>query len=165
MTPDPHTPPLKSTEPPEIQSAPAIPNAAPAAVTAEESTVAAVTGHSAPLPPAPEPGTPKTPTATPDRLAPAPSAPLVWRVETDDFILTIERPQPGPYPAPTSAGGENQEHVHLVVPGDTLWHIARRYLGDPFRYAELAKLSRIKNPDLIYPGDIVRIQKKKIPAP
>ncbi|MDH5648456.1 MAG: chemotaxis protein CheW, partial [Gammaproteobacteria bacterium] len=31
-----------------------------------------------------------------------------------------------------------EEYVHVVVKGDTLWHIARRYLGNPFRYPELA---------------------------
>ena len=36
-------------------------------------------------------------------------------------------------------------------------HIAIRYLGDPFRYPELARLSDIRNPDLIYPGNKVRI--------
>lgn len=50
-----------------------------------------------------------------------------------------------------------REIVHLVVKGDTLWHIAQRYVNDPFRYPELARLSNIRNPDLIYPGDRVRI--------
>ncbi len=47
--------------------------------------------------------------------------------------------------------------VHIVVKGDTLWHIAKRYINNPFRYPELARLSHIKNPDLIYPGDKVKI--------
>lgn len=47
--------------------------------------------------------------------------------------------------------------IHSVVKGDTLWHIAKRYVRNPFRYPELASLSKIKNPDLIYPGDRVRI--------
>ncbi|MCW9014136.1 MAG: chemotaxis protein CheW [Gammaproteobacteria bacterium] len=47
--------------------------------------------------------------------------------------------------------------IHVVVKGDTLWHIARRYIHNPFRYPELARLSKIKNPDLIYPGDKVKI--------
>ncbi|MBW2607367.1 MAG: LysM peptidoglycan-binding domain-containing protein [Deltaproteobacteria bacterium] len=55
--------------------------------------------------------------------------------------------------------------MHFVVKGDTLWDIAARYLGDPFLYPELAKLSRINDPDLIYPGDIIRIIIKKQPAP
>ena len=47
--------------------------------------------------------------------------------------------------------------IHVVVKGDTLWHIARRYINNPYRYPELARLSKIKNPDLIYPGDRVKI--------
>ena len=50
-----------------------------------------------------------------------------------------------------------REIVHIVVRGDTLWDIAARYVHDPFRYPELARLSRIRDPDRIYPGDRVRI--------
>jgi nucleoid-associated protein YgaU len=50
---------------------------------------------------------------------------------------------------------------HRVVRGDTLWHIAKHYLGDPFRYPQLARLSRIDNPDLIYPGDLVTIERRR----
>jgi len=50
-----------------------------------------------------------------------------------------------------------REIIYVVVRGDTLWDIARRYIHDPFRYPELARLSNIQNPDLIYPGDRVRI--------
>ena len=53
--------------------------------------------------------------------------------------------------------------AYTVVKGDTLWHIARRYVNNPWRYPELARLSKIKNPDLIYPGQkvIVIINAKK----
>lgn len=51
----------------------------------------------------------------------------------------------------------SQKYVHVVIKGDTLWHIAKHYVNDPWRYPELAKLSRIDNPDLIYPGDKVII--------
>ncbi|MGD8926382.1 MAG: chemotaxis protein CheW [Thioalkalispiraceae bacterium] len=53
------------------------------------------------------------------------------------------------------------EITHIVVKGDTLWHIAIKYVHDPYKYPELARLSNIKNPDLIYPGDSVRIIKRK----
>lgn len=46
--------------------------------------------------------------------------------------------------------------VHVVTQGDTLWHLANRYLNNPFRYLELAQWSDIKNPDRIYPGDNVK---------
>ena len=54
----------------------------------------------------------------------------------------------------------NTEIIHIVVKGDTLWHIAIKYVNDPYKYPELAKLSNIKNPDLIYPGNRVRIIKR-----
>jgi chemotaxis signal transduction protein len=63
---------------------------------------------------------------------------------------------PAPEPAPP-ASAPQQMYVHTVVRGDTLWDIAERYLDDPWRYKELAQLSRIRNPDLIYPGNKVRI--------
>jgi len=47
--------------------------------------------------------------------------------------------------------------THVVVKGDTLWDIAEAYVKNPFRYPELAELSNIKNPNLIYPYDLVRI--------
>lgn len=58
-----------------------------------------------------------------------------------------------------------REIVHVVVRGDTLWAIAERYLDDPYRYPELARLSGIRDPDLIYPGDRVRILILGRPAP
>lgn len=52
---------------------------------------------------------------------------------------------------------EEKTIVHIVVKGDTLWAIANRYVRDPWRYPELAKLSNIKNPHRIYPGNKVKI--------
>jgi len=50
------------------------------------------------------------------------------------------------------------EVIHIVVKGDTLWAIAKKYVHDPFLYPELARLSNIKNPHRIYPGNRVRIR-------
>ena len=47
--------------------------------------------------------------------------------------------------------------IHVIVKGDTLWAIAKRYVNNPYRYPELARLSKIKNPDRIYPGNKVNI--------
>ena len=90
--------------------------------------------------------------------AAAPSAlPASVRVLVDSprLSVTVER---APAKAPSPAAPDT--YTHVVVRGDTLWAIARRYVGDPYRYPELAKLSRIRNPDLIHPGDIVRIRRK-----
>ena len=50
------------------------------------------------------------------------------------------------------------EIIHIVVKGDTLWAIAKKYVDNPFLYPELARLSNIKNPHRIYPGNKVRIR-------
>ena len=88
----------------------------------------------------------------------------VFRIEAADFTIMIERPDT-PIPAPKTpkkvADGILEELVHTVIKGDTLWDIANRYLGDPFQYSELAKISRIKDPNWIYPGDVVHIIRKK----
>ncbi len=93
-------------------------------------------------------------------------------LEAPPQVPVLRRPPPGPAAAPPSpaAPGEAEETepepapeeiVHIVVRGDTLWDIAERYVNDPFRYPELARLSRIRNPDLIYPGDRVRIVRRR----
>jgi nucleoid-associated protein YgaU len=88
----------------------------------------------------------------------------VLRIEAEEFTLLIERPA-SPLQAAeareTPSEPTVEETIHIVVRGDTLWDIAKGYLGDPFRYPELARLSRIKDPDWIYPGDVIRIIRKK----
>ncbi len=45
---------------------------------------------------------------------------------------------------------------YIIRPGDTLWGIASRYLRSPWRWPDIWYLNRgIRNPDLIYPGDII----------
>jgi hypothetical protein len=51
------------------------------------------------------------------------------------------------------------ERTYTVVPGDTLWGIAKRYYGDGRQWPKIyrANTDRIKNPNLIYPGQLFRI--------
>lgn len=49
--------------------------------------------------------------------------------------------------------------THKVVRGDTLWAIAKRYLGKGSRYMEIFNLNKdkIKNPNLIYVGQVLTL--------
>ena len=73
------------------------------------------------------------------------------RTETDAPPPVVEAevaPVVNEAPAPRS---------HTVVSGDTLFNIAKEYLGDGNRYTELAQFNNIANPDHIEVGQVINI--------
>jgi chemotaxis signal transduction protein/nucleoid-associated protein YgaU len=49
--------------------------------------------------------------------------------------------------------------VYLVVEGDTLWSISKRFTGNPLNYPRIAGENRIADPDLIFPGQKILLKK------
>lgn len=151
--------------PVEVAGPIASPEAAPAAVATQ------VPERTAPPPAARGPAEEENPISQP-APDPAPSRTRNLTIQGERFTMTVDRTTPpaaptpetraGPAPAPTANVHPEAPAVritHVVVRGDTLSHIAHRYLGDAARFPELARLSRIRDPDLIYPGDLVTIDK------
>ena len=48
--------------------------------------------------------------------------------------------------------------TYTVVSGDTLWGIAKKLLGDGAKCWNLAKLNNLSNPNLIRPGQVLKIE-------
>ncbi len=68
------------------------------------------------------------------------------------LLLTLAAPA---Y-ADTVALKPDHPQRYNVVRGDTLWGISARFLKDPWQWAKVWTINpQIKNPDLIYPGDVI----------
>lgn len=58
-------------------------------------------------------------------------------------------------------GGDDREPtIHTVSSGETLWGIAEQHLGDGQRYTEIVEANDLADPDLIQPGDRLRIPRR-----
>lgn len=47
---------------------------------------------------------------------------------------------------------------YTVILGDRLWEICQKQLGDGSKYKEIAALNNIEDPDLIFPGQVLKLR-------
>lgn len=63
--------------------------------------------------------------------------------------VTVEKTRP--------TTGKQTPKTHTVKAGETLWAIAKRYLGNGDKYTELAKLNGLSNPNALKVGQVIKI--------
>ncbi len=91
--------------------------------------------------------------------------PSLWLISLVALVLTFPGLSSAAPPVETqhNVGVREGEkgYIHLVVRGDTLWHISDAYLGTPWIWPSVwGENEEIQNPHLIYPKDEVWISER-----
>jgi nucleoid-associated protein YgaU len=108
--------------------------------------------------PAPDTTAAVDPAAEPDGVAAVAPEPVAVPESTPDVAANVVPavPESAPAPAPVVAEPVSAQVTVTVQPGFTLWGIATEQFGEGTMYVQVfeANRSSIKNPDLIYPGQV-----------
>lgn len=96
------------------------------------------------------------------------SAPFSFRILRPDDMVHLEidvvgcrlSSATGVVPTPTPVAD-----TYVVQAGDTLWDIAKRFYGDPFKYHLISKANHLTNPNLIAVGQRLTIPRLTPPPP
>lgn len=143
--------PAPAEEPAPVAAPEAAPEPSPEAVVSEAEPEPAPAVEETAVMAAPEPA----PEPVPE---PEPTVAVAEPEPVAEPIVTAEAsPEPAPEPAPEPVAAPAV--TVTVQPGFTLWGIAQQNLGDGVLYVQLfeANADQIKDPDLIYPGQVFAV--------
>jgi nucleoid-associated protein YgaU len=131
---------------------PAAPESDVAEIAAPKSADAVATTNAAPEAPATELATASQPQITTDTTAL--QAPIL-----EPTTLSTQAPGPEAPSTETAPAASSGPITITVQPGFTLWAIARENFGSGIMYVQVfeANKDKIRNPDLIYPGQVLSV--------
>ena len=140
------------TAPEPAAPEPAAPESDVAEIAAPESADAVATTNAAPEAPATELATASQPQITTDTTAL--QAPIL-----EPTTLSTQAPGPEAPSTETAPAASSGPITITVQPGFTLWAIARENFGSGIMYVQVfeANKDKIRNPDLIYPGQVLSV--------
>lgn len=67
------------------------------------------------------------------------------------------KPKPKKKPKPKPKPKKSKVRTHKMKKGDTLWDLARKYYGNPYKWKKLADANKIKNVRRIPIGKVIKI--------